>query len=124
MRKHKGALELSPTMQRAFDSFAIGPDGRPMVGASNPRDDERFYAFVRVCHHHRRRLSEIDVSQLLLGVGFPEDEANEWGAIFHHCYGVLSTPLPQYAISREHDEILRSLKSPYQGPSSRGVSEP
>ncbi len=55
------------------------------------------------------------MSELLRDVGFPRDEADDWGSVFRHCYGVLSTPIPQYAISRERDEILRSLKRSYQG---------
>src|SRR5439155_26509054 len=68
-----------------------------------------------------RQLSEMEVSGLLRRAGFPRDEADEWGSVFHHCYGVLCTPIPQYALSHERDEILRSLKQPYQRPSSRGV---
>src|SRR6266446_7986281 len=101
MRKQKGALKLSPTMQRAFESFAIGPDGNARIGTGHPLDYKRFYAFVRVCRYHHRRLSDVEVSQLLRAVGFPEDEADEWGSIFDHCYEVLCTPIPQYAISRE-----------------------
>ncbi len=119
MSQRKRQVRLSPSMLRAFQSFAVNPDGTAVTSSSHPCDDERFYAFVRVCHRLRRRLSEAQVSQLLHGVGFPKDEADEWGSVFHHCYGVLLTPIPQYAISRERDEILRSLKQPYRKRESR-----
>ena len=117
--KRKRQIPLSPSMLRAFQSFAVDSDGSAVTGSSHTCDDERFYAFVRVCHRFRRRLSEVQVSQLLRDVGFPKNEANEWGSIFHHCYGALSTPIPQYAISLERDEILRSLNRPYQKRESR-----
>ena len=119
MRKQKSTLKLSSTMQRAFDSFARDFDGDAMIGTSHPLDCKRFYAFVRVCRYRHRRLLSAEVSQLLRDVGFPEDEADEWGSIFDHCYEVLCTPLPQYAISRERDEILRTRKRTYKKPSSR-----
>jgi len=119
MSQRKRQVPLSPSMRRAFQSFAVNSDGSAVATSSHPYDDERFYAFGRVCHRLRRRLSEAQVSQLLCGVGFPKDEADEWGSLFYHCYGVLSTPIPQYAISRERDEILRGLRQPYRKRESR-----
>ena len=107
-------LKLSPTIQRAFDSFAKDHDGNAMIGTSHPLDCKRFYEFVRVCRYHHQKLSSVEISQLLRDVRFPKNEADEWGSIFHHCYGVLCTPIPRFAISRERDEILRGHKGPYQ----------
>ena len=82
MSQRKRQVPLSPSMRRAFQSFAVNSDGSAVATSSHPYDDERFYAFVRVCHRLRRRLSEAQVSQLLCGVGFPKDEADECGSLF------------------------------------------
>ena len=76
---------LSERAQKHFDTFVSGANKQ----VPHPLDDERFFAFVRVCHLEKAALKETDVSEALVRAGFDEDLAKRLGSTYDDGRGIL-----------------------------------
>ena len=79
---------LTERAQRHLATFISAANKR----IPHPLDDERFYAFIRVCHIDNVKMSETEVAEELVRGGFDEEMAESYGS--KYCDGrALLNPL-------------------------------
>jgi hypothetical protein len=77
---------MTPRTKKAFDIFVNNAN----IGGLHQHDWQRFYRFVRTAHRYRSQIWEQEVTQALVEVGFSEKYAVDIGAIYTHCWQMLS----------------------------------
>ena len=60
----------------------------------HPLDMKRFYEFIQYCHRHRIRVRDFEIEELLISMGFSDEDSNDLGIVYQHGRGLLKTPYP------------------------------
>jgi len=82
------------TIEQLFNEFA----NLANTSGLHCQDWKRYYRFIRACRYHRFKDTEL-LRQRLIDTGFSEDYADYLVGIFNHGYEILSTKVPEIAMS-------------------------